>query len=97
MPTDDGSSTAERQWILHSPYAEPSSHWALDEHGRAMQTTALGRRPVRRNSLSLRPAATTPIGRRPIPTSTRAQRLRTVAQVLVGVEVRRFAQPPIYQ
>ena len=45
MPTDDGTSTAEREWILHSPYAEPSSHWALDEHGRATETTTLGRRP----------------------------------------------------
>ena len=45
MPTDDGTSTAEREWILHSPYVEPSSHWALDEHGRATETTTLGRRP----------------------------------------------------
>ena len=45
MPTDDGTSTAEREWILHSPYVEPSSHWALDEHGRATEITTLGRRP----------------------------------------------------
>ena len=45
MPTDDGSSTTEREWILHSPYAEPSSHWALDEHGRATENTEPGRRP----------------------------------------------------
>ena len=45
MPTDDGTLIAEREWILHSPYAEPSSHWALDEHGRATEDTAPGRRP----------------------------------------------------
>ena len=37
MPVDDGTLIGERDWILHSPYAEPSSHWALDEHGRAME------------------------------------------------------------
>ena len=45
MSTDDGSSTSERRWILYSPYAEPSSHWALDEYGRATQTTTPGRGP----------------------------------------------------
>ena len=45
MPTDDGTSIGERDWILHSPYGEPSSHWALDEHGRATEDTTPGRRP----------------------------------------------------
>ena len=45
MPTDEGTSTTEREWILHSPYAEPSSDWALDEHGRTTETTTPGRRP----------------------------------------------------
>ena len=44
MPPDDGTSIGERDWILHSPYAEPSSHWALDEHGRATEDTTPGRR-----------------------------------------------------
>ena len=46
MPPEDATSTAvDRAWILHSPYAEPLSHWALDEHGRATETTTPGRRP----------------------------------------------------
>ena len=44
MPTDDGTSIGERDWILHTPYAEPCSHWALDEHGRATEHTTPGRR-----------------------------------------------------
>ena len=34
-----------RQWILHTPFQEPDRHWALDKHGRALQSTRPGRRP----------------------------------------------------
>ena len=36
---------AGHQWILHTPYREPDRHWALDEHGRALDSTKPGRRP----------------------------------------------------
>ena len=36
---------ARHQWILHTPYREPDRHWALDEHGRALDRTWPGRRP----------------------------------------------------
>ena len=39
-----GLSSAERDWILHTPYAESTRHWQLDDHGRAMSSTKPGRR-----------------------------------------------------
>ena len=41
---NESGSAADREWILHTPYAEPNRHWQLDEHGRAMTSTKLGRR-----------------------------------------------------
>ena len=38
------SVSAERGWILHTPYVEPTRHWQLDDHGRAMGSTKPGRR-----------------------------------------------------
>ena len=37
--------SAKRDWILHTPYREPDRHWALDDHGRALDHTQSGRRP----------------------------------------------------
>ena len=45
MASYDRASIADRDWILHSPYAEPNRHWQLDDRGRAMTSTELGRRP----------------------------------------------------
>ena len=42
--TNAGTSSAERDWILHTPYSEPNRHWQLDAHGRAMSSTKPGRR-----------------------------------------------------
>ena len=44
MANETGSA-ADREWVLHTPYAEPTRHWQLDEHGRAMTSTKLDRRP----------------------------------------------------
>ena len=42
---NESGSAADREWVLHTPYAEPTRHWQLDEHGRAMTSTKLDRRP----------------------------------------------------
>ena len=64
MPAD-GTPIAEREWILHSPYEEPSSHWALDEHGRATEDTTPGwRNRLRRHVASWRAQAWPGVTRR---------------------------------
>ena len=39
------TSSAERKWILHTPYAAPTRHWQLDSHGRSTNSIKPGRRP----------------------------------------------------
>ena len=41
----DEISSTNHQWILHTPYREPDEHWALDQHGRALNRRQCGRRP----------------------------------------------------
>ena len=45
MAHEDGTSTAAHDWILHTPYAEPTRHWKLDDHGRATNQHGPGAPP----------------------------------------------------
>ena len=45
MANNDGLPLADHDWILHTPYAEPTRHWKLDDHGRATTHTEPRRRP----------------------------------------------------
>ena len=41
---NEQSASAERDWILHTPYAEPTRHWQLDDRGLTTGSTTPGRR-----------------------------------------------------